>query len=496
MKRSKFSLSHYKLLTADMGKLYPLTWFEALPGDTIQHSTSMLLRAAPLVAPVMHPVKVRIHHWFVPLRLIWEDFEDFITGGEDGLDASVPPYSNFGTSTEGNLEDYMGVPPGAYGGPPYIKVSALPFRAYRLIWNEYYRDQDLSTEVTVSTASGADATAGMTDTVLPVCWEKDYFTASRPWEQKGEDVVIPLADSAPVVASHPTERYPTFEDHSSGNPLGYLQAKTGTPADVNIASAAGDYDMRWDDPGLEVDLTTATGIPVSELRLAMAVQAYQEARGMYGSRYVEYLRYLGVRSSDARLARPEYLGGGRQVIQFSEVLATADSGSYSVGDMVGHGISAMRTNRYRRFFEEHGIVMSLMSVLPRNMYNDGLHRSFSRETKEAFYQRELEAIGDQAILNKEVYMDAADPDDTFSYSPRYDEYRWLPSTIAGEFRSTLDHWHLARIFGSEPALNSTFVEAVPSKRVFASESTDCLYCMANHSIQARRMVRRFVKPRI
>jgi len=241
-------------------------------------------------------------------------------------------------------------------------------------------------------------------------------------------------------------------------------------------------------PQVFADLSGASAITINALREAMALQRYAEARARYGSRYVEYLRYLGVRSSDARLQRPEYLGGGRQTIQFSEVLQTAE-GTNPVGEMRGHGIAAMRSNRYRKFFEEHGYVISLLTVRPKTIYQQGLFRHWNRRVKEDFYQKELQHIGQQEILNKEVYAPHASPDGVFGYQDRYDEYRRNESLVSGEFRdTTLDHWHMARVFGSTPALNASFVSSVPTKRIFASESTDGLYIMANHSMQARRMV--------
>lgn len=492
MKRNKFSLSHYKLLTCDMGYLIPLTHFHVLPGDTIQQATSTLIRVSPLLAPVMHPVRVRIHHWYVPFRLIWDDFEDFITGGEDGLDATVPPYitMNFDASSyESTLMDYLGIPTINYSGKT-IKVSALPARAYHLIFNECYRDQDLVSKQSFLTTSGADGTTPM-HACNSVAWEKDYFTTARTSESKGDAIVIPFGtDGVPVRGIGKGN-----QTYAAGPFGAYETDGTGVDSYANASYIDGTTPSNYstlieqdpDNPGypnIRADMT-GLGIDMNDLRLSIALQRYQEARARYGSRYVEYLRYLGVRSSDARLQKPEYLGGGRQVIQFSEVLNHSET---DTGEMVGHGIAAMRTNKYRRFFEEHGIVMTLMSVLPKTIYTQGLHRHLSFEVKEDLYQRELANIGDQEILNKEIYVDAADPEDTFGFQERYAEYRQMPSTIGGEFRSTLNYWHMGRIFGTEPALNASFIQSVPTKRMLASQSTDALYVMANHSIQARRPI--------
>jgi len=254
------------------------------------------------------------------------------------------------------------------------------------------------------------------------------------------------------------------------------------------AQTTGNPSTSTNRPQVYADLSDASAVTVNILREALALQRFEEARARYGSRYVEYLRYLGVRSSDARLQRPEYLGGGRQSIQFSEVLQTAE-GTDPVGELRGHGIGTLRSNRYRRFFEEHGYIVTCLSVRPKTIYAQGLARHFNRRVKEDFWQRELQHIGQQEILNKEVYAAAASPNNTFGYQDRYDEYRRTESTIAGEYRSSLlDFWHMARIFASEPALNADFVKCVPTERNFAVPSQDVLYVMAKHSIQARRLV--------
>lgn len=493
MKRSKFSLSNTKLFTCDMGELVPCGLIEVLPGDSVQQSTSAFVRCQPLLAPLMHRVEMSIHHWFVPHRLTWESWEDFITGGPDGMDASVFPTVELDTTTgaEGTLADYLGIPTVDAGT---LEVSALPFRAYNLIWNEWYRDQDLQTAVAVDLGDGADATTSLD--LLFRGWEKDYFTSSRPWTQKGPEVSIPLTGNAPVkgigvadgvsftVGSTPSVR-------QSGDTVAAAMGPSYRAFDSNsyikgATASAGSF------PDIFADLSGVSAADINSLRLAFALQRYEEARARYGSRYTEYLAYLGVRSSDARLQRPEYLGGGKAPVQFSEVLQTSpnDPGTDQdgIGNLFGHGIGAVRSNRYRRFFEEHGYVLSFFSVMPKTMYVQGVKRTWNRRTKEDFWQRELEHIGQQEVLNKEVYWKHATPGGVFGYQDRYDEYRREENTVAGEMRSTFAYWHLARIFASDPALNASFVRSNPSKRVFAEQTMDSLWIQARHSVQARRML--------
>jgi hypothetical protein len=487
-----------------MGTLVPIAWFEALPGDTIQQATSALIRCAPLVTPVMHPVSVRFHHFFVPNRLIWTNWPNFITGGPTGMDATVHPTIAFASQpANGSLADHLGVPTSTFTN---INFNALPFRAYNAIWNEFYRDQDLQTLLVNSLGDGADSTSNIA--LQNVSWEKDYLTSSRPWEQKGPAVTLPLGTAAVVKTSAGSQftgaqsalllAQTTGSNPGAASALGVATTGTATLYSTPAVSSPilGVYPQN-----LYADLSTATGIDINVVRHAFAMQRFQEARARYGSRYVEYLRYLGVKSSDARLQRPEYLGGGKQTIQFSEVLQTAPTtsgtggGTGGVGQFGGHGITAMRSNRYRRFFEEHGIVMSLMSIRPKTMYSQRIERKWLRGqavagmvgTKEDYWQRELQHIGQQQLNNVEADVSAA-IGSVFGYQDRYDEYRRLESSVAGAFRTTLDVWHLSREFASPPSLNSTFVSCVPSTRVFADTANDNIYVMANHSIQARRLL--------
>lgn len=517
-KRNKFSLSHYKLLSGNMGYLIPIQVTEVLPGDTIQMATSLFIRLAPMVAPVMHPVHVRVHHWYVPFRLIWEDFEDFITGGPDGLNVSVPPYALVGKTSipTGSLGDYLGLPVAGNG----YKYSTLPFRAYQLIWNEWYRDQDLQPSFDVPMASGPEPANAPLYALRKVDWERDYFTTARPWPQKGIQATVPVSGSTITppsvgvdIVRDPAVSGPRFEYRTDGLHeayfLGSEPSEDSFPSGVtwDNKSHNTDRNLVWKDGGigLKANVTYTPGsstfghVNINDLREAFALQRFEEHRAMYGSRYVEYLRFLGIKASDARLQRPEYLGGGKQTIQFSEVVQTDPTSNSPAGSLTGHGVGAMRTNRFRRFFEENGLIISLMMVQPIAIYQQGLPRMFQREVKEDYFQRELQHIGQQEVYQSELYATGANAPESgdkavFGYQNRYDDYRWHESSVAGEFRNLLNHWHMARDFDAAPVLNEAFISGLPTRRIFAAQQNDHLYVMASHSIQARRMLAKFGNP--
>lgn len=498
MRGALHNLSHPVKLSMNQGELIPICVVEALPADVMDHSTACLIRTQPLIAPVMHEVDAKIHHWFVPTRTIWKDFPEFITGGPDGLDDTEAPYITTPAVTGfaiGSLGDYLGVPPGV----PNLQVSALPFRAYAHIWNNYYRDQDLQTALNVSDGNGSDTT---TNTILQnACWEKDYFTSARANPQKGPAVSIPLTGDAPVLGIGKTNT-------TYGVPSALVYESDGTQSTYAAGARIGDDSvnnnvyiernpLNTNYPYVRADLTDVSAVNIEDLRLAAALQRYEENLSMYGSRYVErIMAAFGIRPRSLELDIPQYLGGGQNKIQISEVLATAEGDNVSVGDLYGHGITAMRSNRYRFKIPEHGYIISLLVLRPRTNYIQGLSKLWSRDTKEDYYQPELENLGQQPILNKELYAAHATPNGVFGYQDAYDSYRFIEGRVAGEFRDTLDYWHMARKFASSPALNADFVKSNPTDRIYAVPAADQLYVMAKHKIMARRRVIQRAKPKL
>lgn len=505
-KRAKFNLSNFHNCTFKMGYLYPVNLTEVLPGDSVQLSTSVFLRLAPMVVPVMHPVYMHLSNFFVPSRILWDGFEDFITGGPDGTDTSVLPKVtlNVTNSPVGSLADAFGIPVQMLKDAKTFSVNSLPFIAYYMIWNEYFRDQDLNEAIDLSTITGAPSSLSL----LRSSWAKDYFTTARPWPQKGPDVSVPVNLTAAgeptitgTVVGNGIPRFGTVDSGQSPETRrNTLYVSSPNAGDVNYNANARNTLLNWEDPALKVNIDYTSGNPelgsvnINDLREAFALQRFEEHRSMFGSRYEDLLRYLGVRPQDARLQLPEYLGGFSAPVQFSEVLQTSYSNDsrFGVGDMYGHGIGATKGRRIRRFIPEHGYVMSLLTVRPIPVYSQGLERLWSKENRFDFWQKEYEHIGQQEIRNSEVYADGdtAKDGETFGYQNRYDEYRRGVNIITGEFRTNQDYWTMARIFESRPTLNGDFVSCMPTDRIFqvSEYNSDQCYAMVKNNIIAKRLV--------
>ena len=477
MRRNFHDLSHEHKTSTNMGYLVPINTMEVLPGDTFVGSTSMLARVAPLANPVMHNVQLRVHHFFVPNRIIWDKWQDWITG-EDA--ASEMPVVAATDDTETPLLDYMGVPP-VIG----TEVSALPVRAYNLIYNEFYRDQDLAAKRDLDNL-----------TVAQIAWEKDYFTTCRPQPQQGEPIDIEFtAGEVPIKGIGWSAGGQVLDPTYTLNETGQVQRTTigqhvssGSNATAQIFLEADVQNGEY--PNVRADMSQATGgISVDSLRRSIGLQRLAEARMRYGSRYVDYLRFLGINPSDGRLDRPEFLGGGVQTINFSEVLATAEGNNSNVGDMYGHGIAAVRSKRYRKMFEEHGWVITLLSARPKTVYMNNVPRQYLRRDHVEYWQKELEIMPWQEVKQNEVFANG-DPNTTFGYAPRYNEYRHHMSYVSGSFRTTEKDWHMAREFATPPTLNESFIRCTPTDRIYQDTSMPELLINARNDIRAMRLVRK------
>lgn len=532
-KRNVFDLSFDNLLTVNFGDLCPVMCKEVIPGDTWQVQSTTMLRFAPMLAPIMHRCNVYIHYFFVPNRILWSDFEDFITGGKDGTADPVLPYidttgfdieddDHLACVSPGSLWDYIGLPTlnnAETAGLDYIraieKVSFLPFAAYRKIYEDYYKDQNLDDEFDVK--EYVDQTVGVNFTQLyndfslkRRAWEKDYFTSALPWPQRGGDVHLPLTGDASVsgdvVLDRDASQYPQLipgNYNLSTNPdnralyvggIGGSQfpAAGGRISADNYSEPSTDAsDMRdlvLDPNGtLKVegtaDMSDVTSATINELRRSLRLQEWLEKNARSGARYIEQiLSHFGVRSSDGRLDRAEYLGGGKIPVQISEVLQTSETTPDSpLADMAGHGLAVGNSARFRKFFEEHGYVFGILSVVPRSSYGNGIPKHFTKFDKFDFAWPEFANLGEQEIKCCELNLQstAAANNKVFGYTPRYAEYKFSLNEFHGDFRGNLAFWHLGRMFpnGGEIKLNSDFVHVNPESdkdnlnRIFAVQNS-------------------------
>lgn len=460
--RSNFNRSHGLKTTFDAGKLIPIFVDEVLPGDTFNLNATGFGRLATPIHPVMDNMYLETFFFFVPNRLVWDNWEKF-NGQQDNpgdsTDYLIPTLAKGSTTfEEGSLADHFGLPTKV---PTQFDVNALPFRAYNLIYNEWYRDQNLIDSLDVPKGDGPDPIS--TYELQKRGKRHDYFTSALPWPQKGEAVTLPIGDRADIFGDA-SQVYVQVGDTTlpEGRVRGLRPNETGDPL---VRFEANDS---VGEPNLYADLSEATAVTVNQLREAFQVQKMLEKDARGGTRYTEVIRaHFGVTSPDARLQRPEYLGGGSTRINVTPVPQTTSTDSTTPqGNLAGVGTVGFNRHGFTKSFTEHGYIIGIACARADLTYQQGLNRLWSRQDRYDFYWPSLAHLGEQAILNKEIYTQGdANDDDVFGYQERYAEYRYKPSQITGLFRSnadqSLDTWHLSQDFESLPTLNKTFIEENP-----------------------------------
>lgn len=533
--RNLFDLSFDNKLTLRFGELVPVLCQEMLPGDEVRLSSEVYTRFMPLLAPIMHKVDVSVHNFFVPNRLIFDQWNDFLVNNTaNGTLVPVPPsadisdvdpiimpsttlqclgwcvnsiLNNGGAFDDqisqvpiGTLADYLGIPTTGVDTStsqsirdvPYIgnyadiMINLLPFRAYQLIYNEYYRDENLIPELVLPVDGGyrddaywwdPDHQQEMIDlfTLRKRAWKKDYFTASLPWTQRGSQVVLPIVGTAPVYGT------PVFDFGgvtSTGNrhwlafntPNSSGRVSTGNLTTQNFAA-----DGVWNTNLLDAyaDIGSVNTTTINDFRTALRVQEWLEKNARCGSRYIEQIMaHFGVMTPDARLQRPEFLGGSRFTVNIGEVMQTApfahtEESTYPPGIPFGKASAYDNRSSVHYYCYEHGFLMTIVSVMPKANYFQGISRMWTRMSAMDYYWPEFANLGEQATRRKEIFVpygdpanfpNPKDPDEEFGYMPRYMEYRCNEDTIHCDFRESLKYWHLARIFTDEPDLNQDFIE--------------------------------------
>lgn len=522
VKKNLFDLSHEVKMSGKFGFLYPILCLDTLPGDRIRNTMNAMIRFAPMLAPILHRCDVTTHFFFVPIRILTDHWEDFITGGQDGTEAPVLPFLTplgFAAATpymeKGSLWDYMGLPVHAgaapAGGWGTTPISVLPFRAAAKVWNDYYRDPNLDTEMELDTDLQGNVTAAsITSGILDLgkyrrAFEKDYFTSALPWAQRGQQVLVPMS----VLVDR--------AEYTSGAPFtgsGDIMHGGGPDFDLLLSDADGAPPPGGGQLNLYGENSEIT---INDFRRALAIQRWMEANARGGARYVEQIKgHFDETVPDYRLMRAEYLGGGKQPVSISEVLSTAGSTENDLGDMAGHGISVGRTNKFTYRCQEHGYVIGFLSVTMRTAYSQGISRMWTREDKFDHAWPELANIGEQEILSREVFysFDSADMDDNdtlFGYIPRYSEYKFQNDRIAGDFRDNLGFWHLGRNFTARPTLDVAFTTIFDNgggggaadsqeenfRRIFAvQDGSDYLWMQLYHHLTAKRPLPYFGVPQI
>jgi len=469
--RSSFNIEHTHKTTFDAGYLIPIYVDEVLPGDSFKLNMTAFARMATPLYPVMDNMHLDSFFFFVPNRLLWDNWEKFMGQQTDPGDSTsyiIPTVTSPANGyAVGSLQDYMGLPTvGQVAAGQTITHAALHTRAYNLIWNEWFRDENLQDSIVVDTDDGPDT---YSDYVLKRRGKRhDYFTSALPWPQKGDSVPLPLGDAAPIKGRA------VFTQSDGSNALTLQGVNASQAAQFSGAAAAtSDRYARGTlaSGDMYADLSEATAATINQLRQSFQIQKLLERDARGGTRYTEIVRaHFGVVSPDARLQRPEYLGGGSSPVTVNPIAQTSGTSASGtttpLGTLAAMGTGLAKGHGFTQSFTEHGVIIGLVSIRADLTYQQGLRRMWSRSTRYDYYFPAFAMLGEQSVLNKEIYATGnTTDDDVFGYQERWAEYRYHPSMITGLFRSTasgtIDPWHLAQKFTSLPTLNDTFIQDTP-----------------------------------